>query len=247
MAGRVAVESGGEVVIDERRLRGRQGRLVFAYLTCNRTRPVAREELATLLWPDDPAPSWSAALSAVMSRLSRQLNGDAIGEPGLSLSRGVGHYQLMFPADVWIDLEAATSAVDRAEGAVRSSEPDGVLAPATIAASIARRPFLLDVQGEWVESQRRRLERQLIRALDCLSKMWLDSGEPGLAVETAIEATTLDPYREASCQLLMRAYGQSGNRAEAVKTFHKLRGLLALELGTEPSPDTEAIYLEMLG
>ena len=49
LTGRVAVEVEGKVVIDERQLRGKQGRLVFTYLMCERTRPVSREELAAII------------------------------------------------------------------------------------------------------------------------------------------------------------------------------------------------------
>jgi DNA-binding SARP family transcriptional activator len=44
----------------------------------------------------------------------------------------------------------------------------------------------------------------------------------------------------------MQAYAANGNRAEALKTYHRLRTLLADELGTSPGPDTEALYLELL-
>jgi len=103
----------------------------------------------------------------------------------VALSRGFGQYQLHLPVDTWVDLEAAASAIDEAEGALRAGYPGRILGPATVAATIAGRPFLSGVEGEWVESQRRKLERQLLRALDCLSSMWLDNKEPALAVETA--------------------------------------------------------------
>ena len=49
LAGRIALEVDGEVTLNERRFRGKQGRLVFAYLVSEKTRPVSREELAVLL------------------------------------------------------------------------------------------------------------------------------------------------------------------------------------------------------
>ena len=42
---------------------GRQGRLVFAFLLCERARPVRREELAELLWAERLPDSWPASLS----------------------------------------------------------------------------------------------------------------------------------------------------------------------------------------
>lgn len=245
--GRVAVEVDGRVVIDEGHFRGRQGRLVFAYLVCERTRPVSREELARIVWPREMASAWEVALSALMSRLHRHLSSDDMRGRGVSLARGFGQYRLLLPADAWIDLEAAASAIDESEGALRAGQPQMILGPATVAANICRRPFFPDVEGEWVESHRRKLERQLLRALECLSEMWLSEGDPGLAEETATQATEMDPYRETGYQLLMRAYMAGGNRAKALKLYDRLRRLLTEELGADPSSETQMIYLKLLG
>ena len=216
------------------------------YLVCERTRSVPREELATIVWPEELPPSWEGALSALLSRLNTLLSLDGLRSRGVSLSSGFGQYQIHLPTDVWIDLEAGVSAIDRAEAALRTGHHHQVLGPATVAATIARRPFLSGVNGFWEESRRRKLERQLLRALDCLAEMRLSSGDPGLAVETAIEATALDPFRERSYQLLMQAHATNGNRAEALRVYHRQRELLADELATEPSTDTEALYLKLL-
>ena len=246
LAGRVAVEVDGKVVIDERQLRGKQGRLLFTYLMCERTRPVSREELAAVLWPDNLAVSWEGALSALTSKLGSLLSTDVLKNRGVSFARGFGQYQIRFPGEVWIDLEVGTSALDRAEAALRAGDPGRALGPATVAASIARRPFLPGVDGFWQDAQRSKLERQLLRALDCIHQMQLSVGEPELAVETALEAVNLDPYRDRTYQCLMQAYAATGNAAKAVDVYHRFRGLLAQELGTEPSAQTEALYLKLL-
>ena len=246
LAGRVAIEVDGRVVVDERHLRGRQGRLLLVYLVCNRARPASKEELASLLWHDAPPPAWESALSALVSRLGTVLSSAKLGPLGVSVTRGFGQYRIFLPTDVWIDLEAATSAIDRAESSLRSGHPDQTLGPATVAATVARRPFLSGVPGEWVEAKRRTMDRQLLRALDCLSEMRLHSGEPGLAVETATEAVALDPFRERSHQLLMRAYVADGSRAKALDAYRGLRGILADELGADPSPEIEALYRQLL-
>ena len=246
ITGRVALEIDGQVVVDERRFREKQGRLVFAYLLCEQARPVPRDELARVVWQQDFPPSWEVALSALISRLQRILSSGPLEGRGLFLSRTLGQYQLNLPRDAWIDLEAGFSAIDRAESAIRTADLGGVLGPATVAATIARRSFLPGVKGEWVDSQNRRLQRQLVRALDCLCHMRLSSGEPALAVETAIEAVDLDPFREHSYQLLMQAYATDGNKAKALDVYHDLRKLLGRDLGTEPSAEIQALYLQLL-
>ena len=125
-------------------------------------------------------------------------------------------------------------------------DPQSAFGHASVVHAIANRPFLSGDDGEWVEAQRRTLERQFLRALDCLSQIWLSTGQPTLAVETAMRALESDPYRERSWQFLIRAHVACGNKADAIRAFHRLRQLLADELGTDPSAETEALFLELL-
>ena len=246
LTGRVAFEVDGNVLIDERQFRGKQGRLVFAYLVSERSRPVPREQLARIAWPAEMASSWEASLSSLMSRLGTLLAADPLKSRGVSLSRSPGQYQIVLPTDTWVDLEASVSAIDKAEAALRDGNTRRISGSATAAANISARPFLPGIEGEWVESQRRRLERQLLRALDCLTQMWLAVGQPGLALEKAVQAIELDHYRESGYQLLMKAHVSCGNSAKAVDVYHRLRKLLDSELGTSPSAETEALYKDIL-
>jgi DNA-binding SARP family transcriptional activator len=56
----------------------------------------------------------------------------------------------------------------------------------------------------------------------------------------------MEPFRESSYERIMRAQLKVGNRAEALRTYEKLRQLLADELGADPSPALQARYLEAL-
>ena len=121
VTGRIAGEVDGQVGIDERRFRGKQGWMLFAYLVCERSRPVAKEELASVLWPDEQSDAWEAALSALTSRLAALLASEGLEDLGMSFSRQFGQYQLKLPSDGWVDIEAGNSALDRAEAAVRNN------------------------------------------------------------------------------------------------------------------------------
>ncbi len=246
LTGSVTLELDGRVSVEERQFRGKQGRLAFAYLVCQRARAVSREELVDLLWPDGPAPSWEIALSAVLSRIRHLVAREPLQNSGASLSRGSSQYQLRLPPNTWVDIEAGAGAIERAEIALRADDLKSVLGPATAAAAIAKRPFLSGLSGRWVESQRERLRRQLLRSLDALSKTWIMEKQYVLAIEMATEAMAIDPHRDASCQLLMNAHAASGNRSEALKVYHTLRECLSSDLGTEPSKDTQEIYLRLL-
>src|SRR5829696_4898679 len=122
-------------------LDGRQGRLVFAHLACEHLRAVSRDELAGELWLETVPPSWERSLSAIISKLRALLAG--AGLPNVALNGSFGHYQLALPADAWTDVEAAAWAIDRAESALRGTEPQEAWGWAHVAHQISRRPFLM--------------------------------------------------------------------------------------------------------
>ena len=245
LTSRVLVEEdGGTVLLDERRLMGRQGRLTFAYLVGEHLRAVSRDELAEELWLGSLPPSWEKSLRAVISKLRAQLA--SAGIPDIALTGSFGCYQLLLPADVWIDVEAASGAIDRAESALRGDKPREAWGWAQVAYQISRRPFLMGEEGPWVTLKRSELRNVLLRAHECLSEPGIWHKEPASAVKHAKEAVAIEPFRERSYQLLMRAHAAVGNRAEALRVYERCRRLLSEELGVPPSPQTEAVYLDIL-
>jgi SARP family transcriptional regulator, regulator of embCAB operon len=244
LTSRVLIEESGTVVLDERRLIGRQGRLVFAYLVGEHLRAVSRDELAEELWLGTLPPSWERSLSALISKLRAVLA--SAGIPGVALTGSFGHYQLLLPADVWIDVEAASEAIDRAESALRGDKSQEAWGWAQVAYQISRRSFLMAEDGPWVTLKRSQLREVLMRAHECLSEPSIWHAEPEHAVRHAKEAVAVEPFRETSYQLLMRAHAAVGNRAEALRVYERCRSLLSEELGVPPSPQTEAVYLDIL-
>ena len=85
-----------------------------------------------------------------------------------------------------------------------------------------------------------------MRALDCLSEIYIWNGELALAARLAEQAVALQPFRETSYQQLMRAHAAAGNRAQSLRVYERCRSLLVEELGVPPSPQTEAVYLEIV-
>ena len=202
-------------------------------------RPFATHVRATVKWynptkgfgfvtPDDGSADATAEIaSRYPVRLIRQPN------QGLSAARNAG-------------MQAATGAIDRAESALRGSEPQVAWAWAHVAYQISRRSFLMGEEGPWVTLKRAELRDVLVRANECLSEPSIWSAEPEYAARHATEAVNLEPFRETSYQLLMRAHAAVGNRAEALRVYERCRCLLSEELGVSPSSQTEAVYLDIL-
>jgi len=241
---------GVEVEADRRALSdalfgGRQGRLVFAFLVCERHRAVRREELADLLWPEQLPDSWSASLSAVVSRLRRLLT-EAGLEGTSALVSAAGSYQLILPPDATVDIEQLAAAVAEAETTADAGDVERAVQAASAAEHVAARGFLTD-DCDWVDQWRERVHDLRVRAALARSVAHLAAGSSGRAVDAARDALALDPSREAAFRQVMRALAAAGERGEALRVWERCRITLVEELGVDPAPETEAVYLEILG
>src|SRR6476661_3094702 len=244
LAGRVAVETNG-VVINEERFQGRQGRLFFAYLVAEQGRAVPRDELAEALWGSAPPASWDKSLTVIASKL-RNLLADHGIDGANALTGAFGCYRLALPEGTWVDVVVAATAAQEAEDALAAGDLDDAKTAAALAASLVRQPFLPGEEGTWVEEKRRGLADVRGRALSTLADAYLRSGDAPEAAKWAEQSIALEPFRETGYRLLMEAHVAAGNRGEALRVYEQCRTLLADELGSYPSPETELIYRALL-
>jgi DNA-binding SARP family transcriptional activator len=243
LCGRMIVECGPQM-IGEGALAGRQGRLLFAFLGSRRSHPVSKPDLIEAVWASGSPPSVETALNALVSKVRAALRGLGVPAPH-GIVTELGTYQFVLPA-AWIDIEEARTALDRAEGALRGRDLAAAWAGANVAAAITRQPFLPDEHNPWVERQRASLSRAWRRALLVLSSVSTQNQEFELGIQHASDASAAEPFDEIACQTLMRAHAAAGNRAEALRVYATCRKLFCEELGAQPSPQTERVFLEIL-
>jgi DNA-binding SARP family transcriptional activator len=243
LTGRLMVESESDL-LDEEDLPARQGRNAFAYLVLNRRRPIPRPELAAALWSDSPPEASEATLSGVLSRLRRLFRSLAI-DADISTLSGSVHVRL--PGELWVDIDAARNALDEAEGQMRADRAREAWPQAAVALSIFERGFLQGEEEPWILRERERIHSEHLRSLELLADITLAIGESASSLHFARLCADLEPFRESAYEREMRAEMQMGNRAEAIRTYERLRKLLADELGTDPSPPLQAAFLQALG
>ena len=147
LCGRLCIERDGHRV--ESGLPGRQGRLIFAYLVLNRSRPVSRDELIDAIWWQAQPGAPAAALSALLSRLRRLL--------GAHWLEGRGELRLALPDDAWVDVEVAREAAALAQAASAEGEYARARGPATLVVQLADRGLLPGLDAPWLDERRREL------------------------------------------------------------------------------------------
>jgi SARP family transcriptional regulator, regulator of embCAB operon len=239
LCGRFVVRLQGRRVEDS--LPGALGRLLFAYLVLNRLRPIDRDELLIAVYGEEAPAGHRARLSVLLSKLRRIT--------GSELVAGRSQLELMLPEDAFIDLETALDALHRAETHVAKCEWAAAWGPASLAYDVASRPLLRGHDRPWLEAWRRRLDDVRLSGLECVAAASLELGgsEQAQAASCARRLIELAPFRESGYRLLMEALERSGNVAEALRVYDRLRITLREELGIPPSSAVQDVYRDLLG
>jgi SARP family transcriptional regulator, regulator of embCAB operon len=238
LCGTLAVEIDGRRIDDQ--LPGRQGRLLIAYLVLHRLRLIRRDELIGALWSERPPAAAETALSALLSKLRRLL-------PDGTLA-GRSEVRLTLPADTYVDLEFAREAIHRAESGIAQEHWHRAWGACLPAMFTARRGFLPDEDADWISEVRRELDSLYLRALEAYARACLGVGGTELtaAERAGRELIALSPYRENGYRWLMEALDRTGNTAEALRIYERLRTFLRDELGVAPSGETVRLHDELL-
>ena len=136
---------------------------------------------------------------------------------------------------------------ERLVSEARKAEPPERAAKLRKALELWRGPPLADLRFEsFAQNEIRRLEELRLDALEERIDADLDLGQDAeLVVET--EALVGEyPVRERLTGQLMRALYRAGRQADALEAYHRLRKGLADELGIDPTPALQQLYLRIL-
>ncbi len=222
-------------------LPGRQGRALFAFLVIHRRRPVPRNELLYVLWPDEPPDAPEAGLATMLTRVRRAV-GDGVVE-------GRSELRLRLAADADVDVERAAVRAEQARRALAAGDRAAASAAAREALEIVERPVLPAIEGEWVQAARDELASLEPGLLEVLARAALLDGERDQLAAAERAARTLverSPFRESGYALLIEVQARLGNIAEATLTFDRIRVLLRDELGTAPSAELSGLHEQLL-
>lgn len=215
---------GGFSVVDTRsaaRLPPRARRLV-AYLAIQQ-RPHARETLAESLWP---------GRTPRVSRLNLRQAVHAERHSGHDLIHATREEAWLAPA-VMVDYHLVTARVRNLLADIADGATD--LDPSNLVDDL-----LPTWDEEWLVAERERFRELRLHGLERLTVLWLRRGCVGRAIDAALMATTVDPLRESSHALLIRAYLAEANRTRALDVYNSYRRRIRRELGVEPSAELAA-------
>jgi hypothetical protein len=222
--------------VEPQALGSRKGRLALCALALAQGQVVPADVLLDTLWGDAPPAQPEDQLAVLISRLRSVLGRDRIQRR----DRG---YLLVCD---WLDaseLASLTEEMDRRRGA---GNVLGAAAAARVALSLLRGYGLPSVPGAWAQLRLAELDRLAGRARRVAAAVLLEAGDWMAAADVAVAAVAADGYDEESLRVLLRAYVAGGRVAAALSAYAQARERLADELGTDPSPETIAVYTAIL-
>lgn len=186
---------------------------------------VREQRLLDAFWSDEEGDVAAKSLGAAIQRL-RALLGDAgaVVQQGGALSLDASR--------VWVDAWSFESLLAR---------PGPVEAPALL--GLYRGAFLAEDEGEpWSVTMRERLRGRFIHAVAEAGRRLEDEGRPQEAVECYLRGLDADPVIEQFYQGLMRAYASLDRRTEALAAYQRMKRLLSISLGVQPSAQSERLF-----
>jgi DNA-binding SARP family transcriptional activator len=204
----------------------RKALALVAYLALAR-RPVARDEVAAVLWPESDHVRARAALRRTLSSLQSALGGHGLVVEGDTLA-----------------LDAGAARTDVAE--FRMLAVGGTTDALSAAAAVYGGDFLAGFAlrdsaefDEWQLASSDELRRDLASVLERLTDALGASDD---ALRYARRWLDLDPLHEPAHRALMRIYAGRGDRASALRQYRECVAVLERELGVEPLEETTALY-----
>ena len=195
---------------------------LLAILALSPARQATRERLCGLLWGERGEEQARSSLRQSLAVLRKE-----IGESEAHIIQTKDDLVILQPihTDVNILLALGKSA-DAAEIRAAVNNCHGHLLADTVIRD--------DAFETWLATERRRILDRLTDLLERLSD--LEQGQAAVAV--ARRLVDLDPLREASQRVLMRAYFQAGEKALALQQFEACKKILAVEFGVDPAAET---------
>ena len=222
--------------IEPQALGSRKARLALQLIALGAGQAVPTGVLIDALWDTAPPARPEDQLAVLVSRLRSVLGRDRIEH------RDQGY---LLHCD-WLDATELTMLTREVETRREAGHVMGAVAAARVALSLIRGDGPQPLAGEWAKLRQAELERLIGRARLVAATALLEAGDWMAAADAASAAAERDPYDEAALRVLLRAYVMGGRVAGALAAYASTRARLADELGTDPSPETTALYTAIL-
>ncbi len=208
----------------------RKARDLLKLLASRLGRPVPRDQVCDVLWPDEPIERRSSRLSVTLSTLRSVLDPAHVHDADAFVVADRAQVSLALGA-VELDVAGFLAAAEQALAA-RSPTIDELAAAET---SYAGEFLDDDPYADWAVGTREEARAVYLRVARRLAELLDASGEAERAGHLYLRLIQRDPYDEAAHLALVRVLDKAGHRGEARRAYRAYSSRMA-ELDIEPVP-----------
>ena len=217
--------------------------LALVYYLALSEKPVGRESIAALLWPDADAKMGKQSLRVLLTKVRKAL------APFVDIT--VRTVALRHAQIAEIDVISFRSGVDEIQRQKAGGQAPG-LALWQRALDCYAGEFLqgFHVQQsaefeDWVALQRENLRQMLLSNLLMLAEAYEAVAQPAQAIGVLSHLLTLEPWSEAAYRQQIRLLAAAGRTSEAVHQYEQCAAMLKQQFDATPSPEFVALYDEI--
>jgi WD40 repeat protein/DNA-binding SARP family transcriptional activator len=219
-------------------LGGPKQRAVLAHLVLRANQLVPAEALIDQIWPEEPPEKARNVIQTYVSHLRKALGHDRIE------SHAPGYRLRLDPTE----LDAARfDALMRDAKKTLPVDPNVAVATLEDALALWRGPALADLADQSsLLAEAARLDELRLEAQETRIEGLLAAGVQDRAIGELEALIAGHPWRESLWGLLMLALYREGRQAEALRSYQRVREILADELGLDPSPELVRLHQRVL-
>jgi DNA-binding SARP family transcriptional activator len=206
--------------------------LLVAVVALEHPKPVSRDRLTSILWPDATQAQGRQNLRKALSMLRQTLGGDSAAVATDGDCVGLRAH--------------ITTDVQRLEQSISVSATPRGRADTLLLALTQYEPFLEGMYEDWVIEQRQRVQRLFVAASTEATSLFLEQKRPAEAVDAARRAAEVDDLSEVAHLSLIRALVADNRIAEAAAQAEALRRRFYDEFGEDMSAETRTAIRALL-
>src|SRR5579875_3867805 len=241
MLGPLELEVAGSRVV---RWSSLKARAVLQYLLIHRGRPIRRDVLMELQWPNHSQTSARNNLNVALYSLRNTLDGRWRDLQPILYQDGC--YLLNPELTWWMDRDEFLSSLNQAHLARSSGHSHQAAHHYQRAVRLYRGPlFEDDISGDWYLPEQRHLSELHLEALESLGEIYFDLGELASAERFSQLALSSDPCCEPAHRLLMRCYASEHRQQLVTRQYRLCVTALHDELGVSPGAETLRLFRDL--
>jgi len=223
---------------------GLKGQFVFKYLLTLEGKPVAKDILMGLLWPESDLESARRNLHQAIYSLRQTLKGTDERQKPIIYENEC--YSINTQISLWLDFVEFQKFAQTGRKLLQDGETQKAVELLGIADALYEGEFFADtLYTEWIDARRQQLKQLYLETADMLSKHYCQMHEYSSAITLCRKMLAQDNCFENAHYRLMQCHMAQKQRHLAVRQYQTCKQILAEELDIRPSSETKSLYQQI--